>query len=93
MTNEELEKALKEVNEALANFGPEKTLTGQEWRDQNRLKMEKDLLVSIQKSRENGNANQEFKSLSQYALMKDSRKMNPFLRYIMQLKIRSFFWG
>ncbi len=93
MTNEELEKMLQEVNEKLAKFGPENKLSNQEWRQYVRLKQEKDLLVNIQKCRTNGNATQEIKHLSQYSLMKDSNKMNPFLRYIMQLKLRSHIWG
>ncbi len=93
MTNEELEKSLKEVDEKLTKFGPENTLANQEWRQQVKLKQEKDLLINIRKSRENGNATQEVKQLSQYVLMKDANKMNPFIKYIMQLKLRSHLWG
>ena len=56
MTDEELEQAIREVNEKLSGFGPEKSLTNKEWRDQIKLKQEKDLLMNIKKSRENGNA-------------------------------------
>ena len=93
MTNEELEQKLKEANEGLAQFGPESKLTNKEWRQQIRLKQEKDLLINIQKSRKNGDASGEIKQMAQYSLMTDSHKMNPFFKYIMQLKLRSHYWG
>jgi hypothetical protein len=93
MTDEELELRLKEANEELAKFGPEKTLSNKEWRRQVRIKQEKDLLINIQKSRKSGNSTLEVKQMAQYSLMKDSQKMNPFFKYIMQLKLRSHYWG
>jgi hypothetical protein len=92
MTDAELELALKEVQEKLAPFGPENKLSGKEWREYNHLAREKALLENIKKARANKNTFQEAKQMSHYALLKEDRKMNPFVRYIMHLKFRSQIW-
>jgi hypothetical protein len=92
MTDAELTLALADINAKLAVFGPEEKLSNPEWRQQQHLKREKILLESIKKARESGNPQQEIKHLAQYTIMKDERKMNPFLKYLMQLKIRSQLW-
>ena len=92
MNNEELELALKDVNGKLAGFDTEEKPTNQQWRQQQLLKKEKSLLESIIKSRENGFKSQEAKYRVEYMILKDERKLNPFLKYLMQLKFRSQIW-
>jgi len=93
MTPEELELTLREVDEKLAAFpADEKKLTGKEWRQKIRLQQEKEILEKIQKARKNGDTHQEIKQMARYALLRDSKKMNPILSYLMQLKLRSHIW-
>jgi hypothetical protein len=92
MTDEELNLALTDVTAKLAKFGPEEKLSNPDWRQQQRLKREKYLLESIKKARESGNPQQEIKQMAQYTILTDERKMNPFLKYLMQLKVRSQLW-
>jgi hypothetical protein len=92
MTNEELELALKEVNGKLAQYGPDNKISGKEWRRKMKLQREHSLLENIKKAKEKGNATQEARNLMQYHLHKEDAKMNPVIRYIMQLKMRSQIW-
>ncbi len=92
MTNEELELAINEVNGKLAKYGPDNKISGKEWRQKSRLQREHALLENIKKAKENGNLSREGKCLMQYNLYKEDTKMNPFIRYIMQLKMRSQIW-
>jgi hypothetical protein len=92
MTNEELELAFTDINTKLTRFGPEQKLSNQEWRQQQSLKREKNLLENIKKARDTGNSQHEIKYMAQYMVLKDERKMNPFFKYLMQLKIRSQVW-
>lgn len=92
MTIEEMELSLKELNEKIVKFAPDEKLSNQEWRQKRLLVREKELLDNIIKARENGSSRNEAKYLTQYMLMKDDRKMNPVIRYIMQLKMRSSLW-
>ena len=92
MTDEELDLALKEVSANLVKFGPDNKISGKEWRQKSRLQRERTLLENIKKAKEKGNLSQESKSLMQYHLYKEDSKMNPFIRYIIQLKMRSHIW-
>jgi len=93
MTLEEIELEIKQIDEKLTAF-PEndKKMSNKEWRQQVRLRQEKDALEKVRKAKQNGDSNQEVKQMAHYMLLKDSRKMNPFLSYIMQLKFRSHIW-
>jgi hypothetical protein len=92
MTNDELELALQEVTERLAQFGPEEKLSNKYWRQYQQVKREKDLLASIKKARSNGSSRNETRNMMEYQLLKDGKKMNFFIRYLMQLKLRSQTW-
>jgi hypothetical protein len=92
MTNEELELALNEVNGKLAQYGPDNKISGKEWRQKSKLQREQALLENIKKAKQRGNISQESKNLMQYNLYKEDTKMNPFVRYIIQLKMRSQLW-
>jgi hypothetical protein len=93
MTDEELKKELDAVNEKLAGLGPEEKLSNAQWRQQQQLKREKDLLLNIQKARQNNDTRGEAKHMTGYTLLKNNHNMNPFLRYLMQLKLRSQIWS
>jgi ribosomal protein S21 len=92
MTNEELELALKEVEEKLAKYGPDDKLKGQEWRQKMQLKRERDLLENIQKDKAKGNYSQEAKHTVHYNLIRGDQHMNPVFRYLMRMKLRSQLW-
>lgn len=92
MTDEELELALKDVNARIEQFGAESKLADKEWRNLQQLKREKSLLDNIRKARANNNFNQEAKNMMQYNLIKHEKNMNPFLKYLMHLKLRGQIW-
>ncbi|MDD5701959.1 MAG: hypothetical protein PHU23_07890 [Dehalococcoidales bacterium] len=92
MTDEELELALKDVNARIEQFGVENKLADKEWRNLQQLKREKSLLENIRKARANNNFNQETKNMMQYNLIKHEKNMNPFLKYLMHLKLRGQIW-
>ena len=93
MTQEELDAAIKEVDDKLLLLPEEgKKLTNKEWRQQVRLKQEKEVLVKIKKAIQNGDTHQEIKQTAQYMLLRDSKKMHPIISYILQLKLRSHVW-
>ncbi len=92
MTDEELELELKDVNARIEQFGAENKLADKEWRNLQQLKREKSLLENIRKARANNNLNQEAKNMMQYNLIKHEKNMNPFLKYLMHLKLRGQIW-
>jgi len=92
MTDEELELALSKAVKDIAQFGPEKDLANNEWRRLQRLKREKWLLETIKKDRGNKYVTREAQHMMEYRLLKEDKKMNPFLRYLMHLKVRSQLW-
>jgi hypothetical protein len=92
MTPEELDLNVVALNDKIAKYAPDDKLSNREYRDKRMLLREKDLLVSIKKARESYNSRQEAKLIIQYTFLKDDRKMNPLVKYIMQLKFRSQIW-
>jgi hypothetical protein len=92
MTPEELDLNVKDLDEKIARFAPDEKLSNREYRDKRMLVRQKDLLVNLKKARENCNSRQEAKLLTEYTFLKDDRKMNPFIKYIMHLKLRSQLW-
>jgi|WetSurMetagenome_2_1015567.scaffolds.fasta_scaffold170131_2 hypothetical protein len=93
MTSEELELALTEVNDKLVELSKhEAKLTNKEWRLQQSLIKEKNLLEKIQKARESQDTRREAYLTAQYNFLKDSRTRHPIINYLMQLKMRSQIW-
>jgi hypothetical protein len=93
MTSEELELALKETNDKLVELSKrEAKLTNKEWRLQQNLIKEKNLIEKIQKARESQDTRREAYLTAQYNFLKDARTRNPIINYLMQLKIRSQIW-
>ncbi len=94
LTDQELKAYLEETNAKLIKLAqPENKLTNQEWRELQRLRQEINLLEKIQKARLRGNITQEASATSEYYFLKDSKKRNPIINYLMQIKLRSHIWG
>jgi hypothetical protein len=94
MTSEELEQDLKEVNDRLTEFAErEEKLTNKEWRLQQRLLKEKQLLERIKQARVTQNNIQEIKLMTEYSVLKAASTQHPIINYLMQIKIRSNIWG
>lgn len=94
MTSEELEQAFKEVNDQLDELPKSNVkLTNKQWRLQQRLFKQKDLLEKIRKAKETQNTQHEIILLTQYNVLKDASTRHPIINFIMQLKLRSTLWG
>jgi hypothetical protein len=94
MTSEELEQVFKEVNDQLDELPKSNVkLTNKQWRLQQRLFKQKDLLEKIRKAKETQNTQHEIILLTQYNILKDARTRHPIINFIIQLKLRSTIWG
>lgn len=89
---DELDLNVNELDEKIAKFASDEKLSNKEYRDKRTLIREKELLVNIKRARENCNSSREAKLMLQYTFLKDEGKMNPFFKYILQLKLRSQIW-
>lgn len=94
MTSEELEQAFKQVNDQLDELPKSNIkLTSKQWRLQQRLFKQKELLEKIRKAKETQNNQHEIIFLAQYNVLKDASTRHPIINFIMQLKLRSIIWG
>ena len=94
MTSEELEQSFKQVNDQLDELPKSNIkLTSKQWRLQQRLFKQKDLLEKIRKAKETQNTQHEIILLAQYNVLKDASTRHPIINSIMQLKLRSIIWG
>jgi hypothetical protein len=92
MTPEELDLKVKDLDEKIGKFAPDEKLSNRDYREKRMLVREKDLLVNLKKAKADCNSRQEAKLITQYTFLTDDRKMNPVIKYIMQLKFRSQIW-
>ena len=94
MTSEELEQSFKQVNDQLDELPKSNIkLTSKQWRLQQRLFKQKDLLEKIRKAKETQNTQHEIILLAQYNVLKDASTRHPIINFMMQLKLRSTTWG
>jgi len=93
MTDPELESEFKNVNERIAAFGPEDKLNRKEWRQLIQAKKEKEILEEIRKAREKGDSLRESKNETLLVMTREESRMNPVMRHLMQIKLRSHIWG
>jgi len=94
MTSEELEQSFKQVNDQLDELPKSNIkLTSKQWRLQQRLFKQKELLEKIRKAKETQNTQHEIILLAQNNVLKDASTRHPIINFMMQLKLRSIIWG
>ncbi len=92
MTDHELEQAITSANQKIGEFGPDEKIANKDWRAKMLLRRELDLLQKIKQARLDSDNVRETKYLAHYNLLFEEKQMNPFIRYIMKLKLRSGIW-
>jgi hypothetical protein len=92
MTNQELEQAITSANQRIGEFGSDEKISNREWRAKMQLRRELELLQKIRQARIASDTVRETKYLAHYNLLFEEKHMNPFIRYIMKLKLRSGIW-
>ena len=90
MTDEELQKAMKEVSGGLEKLtDTEGPLTKKEKRRKNVLLIRQDILGRIKEAKEKGRGDQELKSTMDYSLLTEWGEKRPFLAHLMRLRMRN----
>jgi RecG-like helicase len=92
MNNDELEKALAEAKLEVSAFGPDKELSNQQWRRKMQLVEQREVLEKIQKAHTKSDLSREARLMAYYHLLVQEKTMNPFLFYLLKLRIRSMIW-
>jgi hypothetical protein len=92
MTNEELEKAIIEVKAEISKFGPDEGLSRQDRRLRWDFLEQYDILEKIKKARAASNVSREGKMLAYYDLLIHGKDMNPVLKHILKIRLKSGIW-
>ena len=89
MTDEELDQASQELNEAIDKLSKSKEpLTKQEKRRKFILPLKKETLQKIKQAKEKKDRNQELKCNMDYALLEEFGEKHPILLHLARIKLR-----
>ena len=91
MTDEELQKAIREVSESLNNL-PEsdKSLSKEDRKRRYVLLLKKDILDKIKEAREKNDKSQELQNTMAYGLLTSVGEKHPYLASLLKSNLR---WG
>jgi len=89
MTDEELQKAIQEVSESIANLSkPDDPLSKEERRRREVLLLKKDVLDKIKDAREKKDKSKELQHTMTYGLLTAWGEKHPYLMSLVQSSIR-----
>jgi hypothetical protein len=91
MSDQELEKALIELKAEIAKFGPDKEISNQDWRRKIQLVEQNQVLEQLQKARALPDLSRAGKLMTYYELL-IQKNMNPLLKYLLKIKLKSAIW-
>jgi tmRNA-binding protein len=88
MTDEELQRTLREINADIEKLADDEKLAGKERRRKRLLLMKKETLQKIEQARKKQNTAQEIKLLTSYGAMVSLGEKHPLLLYLLHTKLR-----
>jgi hypothetical protein len=92
MTDQELARALAEIESRISTLGPDKGLSDQDWRLKTHLGEQRDVLQKIRQAKETPNVYREARLTAYYDLLVNPQPRNPFLYYLTKLRLKTAFW-